>query len=163
MIKYIFLDVDGVLTDGAIIYGEHCGEIKNFNVRDGLGIKLAIRLGYEIFVLTGRNSNVTKQRCKELGITNVFQGLDNKVKIYEEIKRKYNFSDNEAAYIGDDINDISLLKKVGFSATVNDAPDYVKDVVDFIVPVDGGKGAVRVFIEEIIKRNGQWEKVLSFY
>ncbi|MGA1845743.1 KdsC family phosphatase [Deferribacter abyssi] len=163
MIKYIFLDVDGVLTDGAIIYSEQCGEIKNFNVRDGLGIRLAMTLGYEFFILTGRSSIVTIQRCKDLGIENIFQGLNNKVKAYEKIKNDLGFSDSEAAYIGDDINDIALLKKVGFSATVNNAPDYVKDVVDFIVPVDGGKGAVRIFIEEIIKRNGQWEKVLSIY
>lgn len=163
MIKYIFLDVDGVLTDGAIIYSEKLGEIKNFHVRDGLGIKLAQKLGYELFILTGRDSKVTEFRCFELGIENIYQGLSDKVAEYEKIKSRYGFIDEEAAYIGDDINDIALLKKVGFSATVSDAPEYVKDVVDMVVPIEGGKGAVRYFIEEIIKRNGQWEKVLDIY
>ncbi|MGA1861577.1 HAD-IIIA family hydrolase [Deferribacter thermophilus] len=163
MIKYIFLDVDGVLTDGAIIYSEKYGEIKNFHVRDGLGIKLAQRLGYKILILTGRESKITEMRCKELGIEDIFQGVMNKVEVYEKLKEKYGFDDSEAAYIGDDLNDLSLLKRVSFSATVNDAPDYIKNEVDYIAPVAGGRGAVRYFIEEIIKRNRQWQEVLKLY
>jgi len=163
MIKVLFLDVDGVLSDGAIIYDENGVETKRFDVKDGLGIKLAQHAGIEIVIISGRKSKVTDVRCAELGIKRVNTGVKDKVECYESIKAEMNISDDETAYMGDDINDMALLKKVGLSATVDDAFDYMKESVKFVASRRGGNGAVRELIEEILKRNGQWEETLKSF
>ena len=162
-IKMLLLDVDGVLTDGSIIYDINGVETKKFNVTDGHGIKMLQRYGILVGIITGRNSQVVSFRAKELGIDILYQGALEKINCYNEIKATYNLSDEEIAYIGDDVIDIKVLKKVGFSAAPKDALPYVLEVVDFISTRKGGRGAVREVIDEILKAKGLWEEVKEKY
>ena len=163
MISVLIMDVDGVLTDGGIIYDENGHETKRFDVKDGLGIKVGQKSGLEFVIISGRKSVVTDLRAAELGIKRVFTGIKDKVKCYEELKAELGFDDSEVAYIGDDLNDIGLLSRVGFSATVADSFDYIKERVDYITTKPGGRGAVRELIEEILKRNGKWENIKNSF
>lgn len=163
MIKLLLLDVDGVMTDGGIIYDENGIEFKKFDVKDGLGINLAKRAGIHICIISGRFSEVTNLRAAELGIDEVYQNVRDKQGQYEEIKLRLNIDDCEAAFIGDDINDLKLLRRVGFSATVSDADDSIKEHASAVMSKPGGCGAVREFIEKILKNNGIWEKTIEHY
>jgi 3-deoxy-D-manno-octulosonate 8-phosphate phosphatase (KDO 8-P phosphatase) len=163
-IKLILLDVDGVLTDGSIILGESNQELKIFNIKDGLGIKLAQAGGIEIGIITGRTSEAVKKRAHELAIKILYQAQPDKLKAYEQIKNDLGLKDDQIAYVGDDLNDLKLLQKVGFSTTVNDACDEVKAEADFITKTPGGKGAVREVIELILKSQGKWQGLIQkFY
>ena len=162
-IKLILLDVDGVLTDGSIIFGESNQELKVFNIKDGLGIKLAQACGIEIGIITGRTSEAVKKRADELAIKILYQGQRDKVKVYEQIKNDLGLKDDQIAYVGDDLSDLKLLQKVGFSITVNDACDEVKAEVDYIIKCPGGKGAVREVIELILKSQGKWQGLIQKY
>lgn len=159
MIKLLVLDVDGVMTDGGIIYDENGHETKRFDVKDGLGIKLAQKAGIEIAIISGRKSAVTELRSDELGIKRVYTGIKDKLECYTGLVQELGLSDENAAFIGDDVNDLALIKRVGFSATVADSFDYMKENAVYVCSRAGGKGAVREFIEEILKRNGQWEDI----
>lgn len=142
-ILLLILDVDGVMTDGKIIIDDAGHETKNFNVKDGHGIKMLIRYGIDVAILTGRMSNVVEHRAKDLGINEVRQGILNKREVFDDILRNRKLSSEQIAYMGDDIVDIPLLKSVGFSVTVADACDDVKAFVDYITKKNGGEGAVR--------------------
>lgn len=163
MIKLLILDVDGVLTDGKIVYTASGEELKHFNVKDGFGIKMLQEAGIKTAIISGRHSDVTTIRAKELGIDVVHQGISDKLFVFHEMIHEMNFQADECAYIGDDYNDLAVLKVVGYAATVPESPEEVKLAVDEVVPVQGGNGAVRYFIELILKRNGQWNDILSQY
>ncbi|ADR19342.1 KdsC family phosphatase [Calditerrivibrio nitroreducens] len=162
-IRLLIMDVDGVLTDGKITYTSSGEEIKSFHVRDGLGIKLAKKAGIELAIISARFSKITELRAKELGIDIVYQGHFEKLDIYEEIKKKLDLADDKISFIGDDLNDIPILKRVGLPATVSDAPDVVKRFAQIVTPQMGGQGAVRHLIEIILKRNNKWEEIVSTY
>ncbi len=150
-IKAIFLDVDGVLTDGTIIYGSDGLELKVFDIKDGFGITHAISSGIRVGIITARASEVVKRRATELGITDLYQGSIDKVAPLEEIKRVYSLDESEIAYIGDDILDLPLLQKVGFSAVPANAERSMKMKVDYVSKALGGHGAVREIIDLILK------------
>ncbi len=150
-VKMILLDVDGVLTDGSIIYSSNCGEIKVFNAQDGYGIVRAIELGLKIGIITGRESDIIKKRANELGVHELIQNAIDKVKPFQNLLAKYNFKPEEFCYIGDDILDIPLLKIVGFSAAPANARGEVKRIVDYVASASGGNGAVREIIDFILK------------
>ena len=150
-IKLLLLDVDGVLTDGRIILDSSGHELKAFHVRDGHGIKLAQRAGIMVGIVTGRSSEVVSLRAKELGIQEVHQGAHDKIIVYEALLEKYNLQDSEVAYMGDDIVDNDVLRRVGFAVTVSDSDPAVKPYVDMITKAPGGRGAVREFINLILK------------
>lgn len=145
------MDVDGTLTDGKVYLGNNGEELKSFNVRDGLGIKLIAKHNIKTAIITGRESEIVANRAKELDIKEVYQGIDNKKRIYYDLKKKYNLLNKDIAYVGDDLNDLELLKVVGLSLTVNDAVKEVKKNCDFISSKNGGEGAVRDIIDLIIK------------
>ncbi|SNR61735.1 KdsC family phosphatase [Desulfurobacterium atlanticum] len=149
-IKLIVLDVDGVMTDGSIYYDSEGREYKRFNVKDGFAIKYAIQKSITFAVITGRISSMVEKRCGELGINYVFQNVEDKVKVCDELVEKLGITYYQVAYMGDDIPDLPLLKKVGFSGAPIDAVRKVKKEVDFVSVYPGGKGAVREFIERII-------------
>lgn len=152
MIELIVLDVDGTLTDGNIIYSTSGEELKNFNVKDGLAIaSWTKKYNKKAAIITGRDSILVEKRAKELGITHIYQGVDNKDEILENILKEEGLSWDEVAGIGDDLNDYRMLKKVGLSFTLNDGVQDLKDIVDVITSLDGGNGAVREMIEYIIK------------
>lgn len=150
-IKFLLLDVDGVLTDGKIIIDSFGNELKSFHIKDGHGIFLIKSAGMEVGIISGRYSRTVEHRAKELNIAEVHQGARDKVKVYEEIKAKYKLSDEAVAFMGDDLIDIPLLRKVGFSATTADAVNEVKEIADMITERKGGEGAVREVIDFILK------------
>lgn len=157
------MDVDGVMTDGKIIMDDAGHEIKNFNVRDGHGIKLLQRYGIPVAILTGRQSKVVAHRASDLEIKDVHQKVFNKKEVFEEILKQHKLSPDEAAFIGDDIVDIPVLKRVGFSVAVADADDMVKKSVDYIAKNKGGHGAVREVCEMILQAQGKWVEIATRY
>ncbi len=154
-IKLLLLDVDGVLTDGTIILDNQGNELKAFHVRDGHGIKLAQRAGIVMGIITGRKSEVVNIRARELGIEEVHQGALKKIEIYESILAKYGVHDEEVAYMGDDIVDVDIFKRAGVAVTVSDADPSVGPYVDMITKNEGGRGAVREFINLLLKSQGK--------
>ncbi len=158
-IKLVILDVDGVMTDGGIILDNEGNEFKKFHVRDGHGIKMLNKAGIKVAVITGRKSKVVQRRAEELGITDLYQGVFKKSAIYESLLQKYRYKDEEVAFMGDDIVDIGLLKRVGFSAVPSDADEGAKKWAAFISAKKGGSGAVRELIDLILKSSGLWDSV----
>lgn len=157
-IKLFISDVDGVLTDGKIILGNNGEEFKSFHARDGMGITRALERGLQIALITGRSSEIVKTRALELGIEEVYQGIKDKIAILQKLKNKYQIDYPEIAYIGDDLNDLPVLKLVGFSISVADAVKEVKSSVDYITDKKGGKGAVREALEFIISASDNGNK-----
>ena len=161
MIKLVLLDVDGTLTDGGIYRGNNGEELKRFNVKDGYAIVNAQKLGIEFGIITGRKSELVEIRAKELKIKYLYQGISEKTVILEEIIKKDGLSKEDIAYMGDDLNDLLIMKQVGSSGTPKDAVDEVIQVADFVSKKNGGSGAVREFIEHILKKDGKWEIFLK--
>ena len=155
MIRILFMDVDGTLTDGRIIISDSGEESKNFSVKDGMGISQAIKSGIIPAIITGRESNCVRLRAKELGIAECHQKVSDKIQIMTQILSKYNFSRSEAAYIGDDVNDLECMDYCQLSGAPRDAVKEVLQRADFISEHDGGFGAVRDFVEFILKRNAE--------
>ena len=160
-ISGIITDVDGVLTDGGIILNGKGGEYKIFNVRDGNGIKIWMKMGFKIAFLSGRVSKPVLRRAQELGVEDVILGSRDKVADGEEIVKGWQLSWENIAYIGDDIVDIPIMKKAGVSFAVSDAVDEVKDVASVVLNTVGGKGAFREVTEIILKEKGLWSEVIS--
>ena len=162
-IKLLILDVDGVMTDGRIIMDNEGRELKNFDVRDGHGIKILQRYGIKVAILTGRKSKVVEYRAKDLEINDVYQGAFNKKDVFGKILEKQKLSPSAVAFMGDDIIDIPVLKSVGFSASVADAIDVVKKSVDYVTKDRGGHGAVREICDMILKAQGKWPEIAAKY
>jgi 3-deoxy-D-manno-octulosonate 8-phosphate phosphatase (KDO 8-P phosphatase) len=162
-IKLLLLDVDGVMTDGRIIYDNNGGETKAFDVKDGHGLKLMQRAGIKVGIITGRQSLVVARRAKELGIDLVYQGVKDKSLPFNEILGKLALTAEEVAYVGDDIVDLPVMRKVGFAATVADAMDDVKHFADMVSERPGGRGAVREICEYLLKESGRWSAVTRHY
>lgn len=162
-IELFLMDVDGVLTDGRIVYGPGRSEWKFFDVKDGHGIKLIQRAGLTVGIITGRKSDVVARRSSELGIEFVFQGEHDKTVALGKIMERTGFGWEEIAYVGDDIVDIPVLTRVGFAATVQDAAQEVKDVAHYVSTKPGGRGAVRDIIEFILKNKGLWDSLMERY
>ncbi len=162
-IRLLLLDVDGVMTDGGIIYDSSGLETKRFNVRDGHGIKMLQRHGIEVGIITGRTSIVVENRARELGITLVYQGSLRKLDSYEDILQKTGLADHQIAYMGDDVIDVPVLRRVGFSATPLDALPEVCAVVDYVAGCGGGHGAVREVCDHILKSCGAWPEIAARY
>jgi 3-deoxy-D-manno-octulosonate 8-phosphate phosphatase (KDO 8-P phosphatase) len=150
MIELIVLDVDGTLTNGDITYDEKGIESKTFDVKDGLAIATwTKKLNKKAAIITGRKSNIVEKRAKELGVTYLYQNIDNKDEILEKIRKKENLSYNQIAIIGDDLNDIKMLQKAGLSFCPQDAVPYIKKIVHKVCQNSGGNGAVRNMIDHI--------------
>jgi len=149
-IKLFITDVDGVLTDGSLILGNNGEEFKSFNSQDGMGIKLLQKNDIKVAIITGRSSKIVENRAEELDIKEVYQGIDDKIKTFNNLLDKYSLNSNEVSYIGDDLNDLPVLNEVGLSFTVSNGVDKVKENVDYITEKSGGKGAVREAVELIL-------------
>ena len=146
-IKLLITDVDGVMTDCGMYYSENGDELKKFNTRDGMAIQLLREQNIKTAIITKENTNIVKQRAEKLKFDEVFQGIEDKMAVLESLKNKYGFAYSEIAYIGDDINDISVLKRVGFSFCPHDAVDDVKKICTTIAKEKGGNGVIREFYE----------------
>ena len=162
-IKLLILDVDGVLTDGGIILDNKGNELKTFHVRDGHGIKMLIRKGIPVALITGRYSRVVERRAKELGIGDVFQKCYDKKKAYRQVAERYALNNSEIAYVGDDIVDLSLLNMCGLPVTVADAHEAVQRRVKMITKKEGGKGAVREVCDFILRAKGLLKELIDEY
>ena len=162
-IKLLILDVDGVLTDGKGIYTDSGEDIKRFDAQDGHGLKLLMRSVIEVALLTGRESKAVLHRARDLGIADVYQKALNKIEVYESILAKKGLTDKEVGFVGDDLVDIPVLRKVGFAAAVPDAVPEVKEIVDYITTHKGGEGAVREICELLLKAQNKWEAVTEKY
>ena len=162
-IKLLLLDVDGVLTDGGIVMDDRGEETKRFDVRDGHGIRLLMRAGIQVGFITGRSSKVVNHRAKDLGIRMVYQKVYNKIEVYEKIKRKTGLKDHEIAYVGDDVVDLPILRRVGLAMTVRDCWGGLKRVVDYITVEGGGRGAVREIVELLLMAQGKWGEITQRY
>ena len=161
MIKLVLLDVDGTLTDGGIYIGNNGEELKRFNVKDGYVIVNAQKLGIEFGIITGRKSELVEIRSNELKIKYLYQGISEKTVILKEIMQKTELKKEEIAYMGDDLNDILIMKQSGLTGAPKDAADEVIQIADFVSEKNGGSGAVREFVEYILKKDGKWETFLK--
>ncbi|MFK4785358.1 KdsC family phosphatase [Fusobacterium sp. MFO224] len=161
MIKLIVLDVDGTLTDGKLYIDNLGNEMKSFDVKDGLAISQSINQGLKIAIITGKISNIVEKRSKELGITDIIQGSKNKVEDLKKILKKYNFSFEETAYMGDDLVDLKVMKLCALSACPKDAVEEIIQISDFISSKNGGNGAVREFLESILKKQNLWNDIIN--
>jgi len=150
-IRLLILDVDGVLTDNTLYIDDDGKETKRFNVSDGMGIALALRAGLEIALISGRRSKATAYRASDLKIKHLYLGETDKIKAYEELKQNLNFRDEEIAYMGDDILDVPILKKVALPISVKDANPIAKRFAKFVTKAKGGEGAVREVIDIILE------------
>lgn len=159
-IELLLLDVDGVMTDGRIIWDANGTEIKFFNVKDGHGIKLVQRAGIQVGIITGRVSPVVDLRAKELGIEILYQGSLRKQESYEEIKQRTGLADHQIAYMGDDVIDVPVMRRVGFSAAPADALPEVLKVADYVTCARGGWGAVRELCDLLLKGRGKWQELV---
>lgn len=160
-IRAILFDVDGVLTDGGIIYDNDFNEYKRFNVKDGQIISHLRKDGFIVGVITGRDSEVVKKRCEELNLDFHEHGANNKLQKYENFKQAYHFDDEEIAYIGDDIIDLSVLSRVGLSSCPADARLYMKDNVDLVLESKGGDGVLRDLCDFILQSQNKLESIIK--
>jgi 3-deoxy-D-manno-octulosonate 8-phosphate phosphatase (KDO 8-P phosphatase) len=159
-IKMLLLDVDGVMTDGTVIMGPKEGEMKRFNIHDGIGIALARAAGLRVGILSGRNSEAVRRRARELGIDELRQGYFFKEKGYQLIRAKYGLQDKEVAYMGDDIIDLPVLRRVGLAISVANGVAEVKKISHYVTKGKGGEGAVREAIEMILTAIGKKETAI---
>ena len=160
-IKLLLLDVDGVLTDGSIIYNDNGAQTQIFNVKDGLGIRLLMEAGVKVGVVTGRSSKALRHRCKNLGIDHIFDGINDKAGVLNLILDRTGLNAEEIAFIGDDLPDLPIMRKIGLSIAVADAHKAVLGTSDMITSAQGGAGAVREVCEAILNAQGLWEKILE--
>jgi len=152
MIKLVLTDIDGVWTDGGMYYDQTDNEWKKFNTSDSAGVLFLKRLNIPCGIITGEETKIVERRAQKLKIDYLYQGVSDKLEVANELCNKLNISLSEVAFIGDDINDIHLLKEVGFSACPNNAPDYIKSLVNLSTSKKGGEGAFREFVEFLITR-----------
>jgi 3-deoxy-D-manno-octulosonate 8-phosphate phosphatase (KDO 8-P phosphatase) len=160
-IQALFFDVDGVLTDGRIYLDEQGRESKVFDTKDGHGVKMAIAAGLKIVWLSGRTSRATAQRAAELGVDECHQGIEDKVALYEALRRRWDLSERETAALGDDEPDVPLLAAAGFSACPADASAAARKAAQVVLKNPGGRGAVREFVEHILRYNRLVERARS--
>ncbi|MEA1984936.1 MAG: HAD hydrolase family protein [Euryarchaeota archaeon] len=149
-IKMLITDVDGVLTDCGMYYSEKIDELKKFNTRDGMGMQLLRECGIKVAIITKESTKIVEARARKLNVTDLFQGVDDKLAVVDDLKAKYGLDYSEIAYIGDDVNDLQVLEKVGLSVCPNDAVDDVTRICDIVLTKKGGEGAVREFYEQMM-------------
>lgn len=157
----IVLDVDGTLTDGGIYYDTNGNEIKRFDVKDGLGIKVAMEAGLKFAILTGRQSPMVRRRVEELGIQYLMEGVQKKAPALVALSEKTGILMDEIGYIGDDWNDLPAMMMTAFKACPADAAEEIKNICDYVAEKEGGYGAVRECLEFILKTCGMWKRMVS--
>jgi 3-deoxy-D-manno-octulosonate 8-phosphate phosphatase (KDO 8-P phosphatase) len=162
-IKALLLDVDGVMTNSMIYYDNAGNELKGFNAKDGLMIKALGKLSYHLGVITGRKSDIVHRRMNELQIPFLRQGVLDKMKAYEEFKEMFNLQDREIAYIGDDLNDLKVMRKAGLAVTPNDGAEALKKYCHYTCKTKSGKGVVREFGEILLKAQGNYGRFLQLF
>lgn len=162
-IKLLLMDCDGVLTDGRIWLFENGEEQKGFHTRDGLGIELWHRAGLKSGIISGRESSAVERRARGLGMSFVVQGVTEKVQAFKDTVAQAGVTNEEVAFIGDDLNDIPLMMQSGFAVAVADAAAETREHAHYVTKLNGGQGAVREVIELILKSQGRWDALTADY
>lgn len=162
-IKLLILDVDGVLTDGRIIYDSKGRDSKFFDVHDGLGAYLLKRAGIKTILITAKGSKTIKHRAKDMQVEEFYEDIFPKTKILDAILKKHKITKDEICFIGDDLVDLSIMKAVGLPVAVANASQDIKDAACYITQRKGGRGAVREAAELILKSQGKWEETIKVY
>jgi len=162
-IDFLVLDVDGVLTDGRIVYDSRGGEIKFYHTLDGQGIRYWLRAGHEAAILSGRSSPAIRQRAKEVGIQAIYEGAKDKLPVFEKMLKRFKRTPDRVCYIGDDLVDIPSMSYAGLAVAVANAADEVKRVAHYVTRRPGGSGAVREAIELVLKHQGRWAPLMDRY
>lgn len=162
-IKLLLLDVDGVLTDGRIIYDSKGRDSKFFDVHDGLGVYVLNKVGIKTVLITAKGSATIKPRARDMRVAEVFSDVSPKSAILDKLLKKYNVSKDEVCFVGDDLVDLGLIKLVGFGVAVSNASPEIKESASYITTKHGGRGAVREVAELILKSQGKWEDIIKFY
>ncbi len=162
-VKLMIFDVDGVLTDGRVIYLDNGTEMKEFDVQDGHGIKLLQRAGLEVALITGRACPAVEHRARGLGIQRVHQGIKVKLETYRQLLADTGYAEHETGYMGDDLIDIPVMRRAGFSVAVPNASPHVLPYAHYITQASGGRGAAREVCEMILKAKDLWDSVTSHY
>ncbi|WP_417683143.1 3-deoxy-manno-octulosonate-8-phosphatase KdsC [Pseudidiomarina aquimaris] len=153
-IKLVICDVDGVFSDGRIYLGNAGEELKAFHTRDGFGVKALINNGVQVAVVTGRSSTIVEQRMQALGVTDIFQGTTEKLKVYQQLAEKYQLEDHAIASIGDDVPDVVMIQRAGLGVAPQDAHPWVQQQADYVTSMRGGFGAVRELSDLILLSQG---------
>ena len=161
--KLVITDIDGVWTDGGMYYDEQGNEFKKFNTADSAGVLFCKLLKIPVCIMTGEDVDSVRRRAEKLNVDYFYPGAKNKLSLARDLCDRIGINLNEVAFIGDDINDIQLLEKVGYSGSVPNAPKYIQKLTDFITTKRGGEGAFREFVENIIEQNDSISNVLSLY
>ncbi len=156
-INTFILDVDGVMTNGQVLVTDEGNMLRSFNIKDGFALQLAIKLGYNICVISGGNSAGVLKRLEGLGIKDVFMNVHEKWPVFMEYIKSKNLDPNEIAYMGDDIPDYQLIKHVGLKCCPQDAAHDIKEICDFVSMYPGGGGCVRELIEKVLRIHGKWD------
>ena len=159
-IKLFITDIDGVWTDGGMYYDKRDNEWKKFNTSDSAGVLFLRLLEIPIAIITSEDTTIVQRRADKLQIEYLFMGVENKLSVAKDLCKTLDITLQDIAYIGDDINDLGLLQNVGLSACPQSSPDYIKDKVDYIVPVNGGEGAFRAFVEKNLIDSNLFDDVL---
>ncbi len=162
-IRLLILDVDGILTTGIVYYISNGSDMRGFNLHDGLGIKLLQKTGVKVAVISAKNSEAVARRLAELKVEHIYLGQEEKLEAYQALKQKLALSDEQIAYMGDDLPDLPVLKRVGFSITVPQAPAIIQQHVDLTTKNKGGKGAVREICEFIMQAQDSYQTVIQSY
>jgi 3-deoxy-D-manno-octulosonate 8-phosphate phosphatase (KDO 8-P phosphatase) len=162
-VKILLLDVDGVLTDGRIIYDSDGADSKFFDVHDGLGIFLLSLMGLKTILITAKGSRTIKPRAKDMRVEAVYENILPKTKVLDKIVKKYGFKDEEVCFVGDDLVDLCVMKRVGVPVAPKNAAPEIKALAAWVTEKEGGRGAVRQVAEQILKAKGLWEKALEIY
>lgn len=162
-IRLVIFDVDGVLTDGSLYLGDNGQEYKAFNSRDGHGMVILQHTGVQLAVITGRTSDVVRIRMEGLGVAHVYQGRRDKVPAYEELKDKLQLPDDAIAYVGDDVVDLPVMRRVGLSIAVADAQPLVREHAHWQTTLNGGRGAAREVCELIMEAQGNRDQITTRY
>ena len=162
-IRCLVLDVDGVLTKGEITYTSSGEELKTFHAKDGMGLAIAHAMGLQTAIITGRTSPIVERRAKELKISYVQMGSHNKSAGLQVVLDTLQVEPQEVAYMGDDLNDLGVMSRVGLAITPQDGVPEIKDIAHYICQANGGEGAVREAVEYILKREGLWEEAVRKY
>ena len=160
-IKLLIIDVDGTMTDGGVYYDEHGNETKKFCTKDAAGFFAAYEAGIKIMVLTGRHCAATERRMNELKVNYLEQGIKDKLGFIRDFVKKENIQLQDVGYIGDDLNDLSSMRIVGYKACPNDSCSEIKAICDYISPMKGGYGAVREIIEHYLTENNLWKTAIE--
>lgn len=160
-IKLFVLDVDGVLTDGRIIFDSEGRELKFFDVQDGLGIRLLKAAGIKTILITLRASKVVERRARDLGVEDFYEGIQPKTRVLKEILEKHKVREEEICYVGDDLVDLGMMKVIGFPVAVMNGCQEIKEAASYITQKTGGRGAVREVAELILRTQGRWHEILG--